>query len=263
MHPLSLAMKFILVIGGLIGGFVDSIAGGGGLISLPLQSIAVGPGALAIGTNKIAGSVAAFVALLVYMRGGHVQWRRSFVFTILVGAGSYFGTRVSVSIPPALFRYLLLATCPAILWVVWRKDLWVARQIEEVKGIDLNFIQKYEIPFLFSGLACGFYDGAWGPGAGTFMFLSLLFIARMPLLASLATAKLANFSSGIVALVSYASRGYVEWLPGSLLAFGMIFGAMTGAHVASRGAVKAVRLVLVIVVVLLLIKLLSQSHALA
>ena len=166
MPSLSLAYKIILIIGGLTGGFVDSIAGGGGLISLPLITLLLGPGPTAIGTNKIAGLASTLVALLVYMKGGHVQWRRSFAFTVLVGVGSLAGTMVSPLIPLAFFRWLLLGTCPVILWIVWRRDLWVNLKTHntgdtgEVGGggpAKITFAQKYDIPFLVGTRGRNFY----------------------------------------------------------------------------------------------------------
>src|SRR5947209_5901322 len=102
----------LLLLGaGLLAGFIDSIAGGGGLVTLPTLILIVGPGAQAIGTNKIVGSVAALVALGVYARAGHLQWKRSAAFAFWIGVGSFCGSRVSPLIPPEFFKWLLLVTC--------------------------------------------------------------------------------------------------------------------------------------------------------
>jgi uncharacterized membrane protein YfcA len=112
---------------------------------------------------------------------------------------------------------------------------------------------------VLSGLACGFYDGVWGPGSGTFMFLSLLFVAKLPLLPSLAAAKLANSASAITSLVSYAAAGHVHTHQGVVMAVGTIAGGYMGARQASASAARVVRPVLAIVVLLLMVKLLADA----
>jgi uncharacterized protein len=246
-------MILALVAAGLLAGFIDSIAGGGGLITLPALSLVLTAGPHAIGTNKVVGSLAALVALVVYSRGGHFDWRRSFSFAAWVGLGSLGGSLVARSLPLEVFRWLLFGTCPIILWVVWRKDFWVAR--EEVVHPHLRVHAMLEPGIILSGLACGFYDGVWGPGGGTFMFLALLFVARLPLLTALAASKLANTCSAGVALVSYAQGGYVHWMTGLPMAIGVSVGALIGATHANRRAADAVRPALVGVVALLLARL--------
>jgi uncharacterized membrane protein YfcA len=247
----------ILIMTGILSGFVDSIAGGGGLINLPILSLLLEPGPVAIGTNKIAGAVAAFVALLVFIRRGHMDTKKSIAFTGWIAIGSLCGSQVAPLLPTHVFKWLLAATCPIILWVVWKKDLWVKK---ELLAHSLHSPSKWSPlgtrSIILSGFGCGFYDGVWGPGGGTFMFLSLLFFAELPLLTALAAAKLANTCSASVALISYAAGGFVHWTEGALLALGITVGAFFGASHATQRASKIVRPVLAFVVVLLLIKVL-------
>lgn len=246
----------LLTLAGVLAGFVDSIAGGGGLITLPSLSLVLGQGVDAIGTNKICGFTAALVALAVYVRRGHMDWRNSVAFAVAVGTGGFAGSRVAPLLPGWVFPWLLVVTCPVILYVVWEKDLWVAREATANAGHSDSLLS---MPVILSGLAVGFYDGVWGPGSGTFMFLALLFIARLPLLPSLAAAKLANTASGLTSLASYAAAGHVHLREGALVALGTIAGGWVGAHQASTRATRIVRPVLVIVVALLLVKLVSDA----
>jgi uncharacterized membrane protein YfcA len=245
----------LILLGGLAG-FVDSIAGGGGLITLPSISLVLGPGPLAIGTNKICGFAAALIALLVYIYKGHFDWQKSISFTIAVGVGAVLGSKLTPLLPAEVFPWFLVITCPGILYIIWRKDWWVEhdQQSHEVRSPA----PWWQPTILLSGLACGLYDGMWGPGGGTFMFLSLLFIARMPLLNALATAKLANAASALTALTSYAIQGYVHPREGVLVAIGAIVGGFVGARLATVQASRIVRPVLVGVVALLVVKLLTD-----
>ncbi len=249
----------LLVLAGVLAGFIDSIAGGGGLINLPMLVLILGPGALPIGTNKIAGATAAFVALLVYLRAGHVQWGRSFSFALWVSLGSLGGSQISPLLPQDVFYWLLAITCPVILWIVWRKEIWVARELSHSRPQAEGWRNFIDWPILGSGLLCGIYDGAWGPGGGAFMFLSLLFVARLPILASLAAAKFANLGSALASLGGYWANGYVNWIVGLTVAAGVVTGAYFGATHATKNAARAVRPILAIVALLLLAKLLLEK----
>lgn len=245
--------ELLLVAAALLAGFIDAIAGGGGLILLPAISLVVGAGPSAIGTNKPAAMAMAAIALIVYARRGHLNWRLSGVFALMVGIGALVGSRVALLIPLAVFPWLLALTCPVLLYVVWQKDLWLPREIDESRGTPRPFAPSV----LLSGLVCGFYDGAFGPGAGTFMFLSLLFFAHLPLLTALAAAKLANTTSAAVALASYASSGQVHWRLGAIAAVGALVGGFLGARQASEKAARIVRPTLVVVAVLLVLRIVA------
>ena len=240
----------LLIVTGLIAGFIDSIAGGGGLITVPLLSILLGPGATAIGTNKVAAIFGVGAALLVYMRGGHVQFKRAWIFALVTGAGAACGAFFSPYIPADVYRWVLVAICPVILWIVYRKDIWVRIETTHVHSENPN-----SLVFWSTGFVCGFYDGIAGPGGGTLMFLALFFVARLPLLAAMATAKLANFASGALSLAMFASSGHVIWPKGLTLAAGMIAGSMIGATYATRNAAPLARAALLVLAGVLLLRL--------
>ncbi|HUP57740.1 MAG TPA: TSUP family transporter [Bdellovibrionota bacterium] len=251
---LTLGTVLFLIAAGVVAGFIDAIAGGGGLITLPALATVIGPGVIAIGSNKIVGGMAALVALLVYMSRGHLDWGRSLAFTLWVALGSLAGSRVAPLIPPAWFPLFLAATCPLILWIVWKKDLWVAREA----SAHPKRRSPWDAALVGSGLACGFYDGLWGPGGGTFMFLSLFFFAKLPLMVAIAGTKLANTASAFTSLASYALQGHVRWLEGGVLAVGVSIGGFMGARHANKQAARVVRPVLLVVVSLLIVKLLAE-----
>jgi uncharacterized membrane protein YfcA len=242
----------------LLAGFIDAIAGGGGLILLPALSLIVGAGPSAIGTNKPAAVAMAAIALVVYARRGHLNWKLSGMFALMLAIGALAGSRLALLIPLAAFPWLLAVTCPVLLYVVWQKELWQPRDT-----VPDRAPRPYAPAVLVSGLVCGIYDGAFGPGAGTFMFLSLLFIAHLPLLTSLAAAKLANTSSAVIALASYAESGNVHWRLGVIAAAGAVVGAYFGARQASEKAARIVRPALVVVVVLLILRIVTEQTSIA
>lgn len=243
----------LLFVTGLIAGAIDSIAGGGGLINLPALMAVVGPGPTAIGTNKIAGTLAAAVAWWVYARHARrtrpaserqLASRTLLLFCAGIGLGSFTGSGLAPFFPTRVFPILLLTTAPLLLWLVWKKDLWI--QAERVRRAALH-----PAAIFFSGLGVGFYDGAWGPGGGTLMLLALLFIAERPLWEALLVSKIANTLSASVAGAHYWSGGYVQLAPGIAIGVGSALGAWIGSRFASRNAARAVRPTLALVSTLL------------
>lgn len=231
---------------GLITGLIDSIVGGGGIISLPTLSFAVGAGPDAIGTNKIVGTVGALVALLVYTRNGNLLWREGLSFVLFCTIGSFFGSSLAPSIDKIYFQYLMIVTCPLILLLVIKKDQLFTDKTRERKSI---------YAFVLSAFFAGFYDGFFGPGGGTMMFLGLYLVAGFPVLNAIAISKLANTFSAGTALLTYYANGYVHFKEGLLVAVGMTFGSFIGASYASKNATKILRPMLIIVVTLLMGKL--------
>ena len=237
--------ELFLIFSGMVSGIIDSIAGGGGLINLPILSQLLEPGANAIGTNKIVGFMGALIAFLVYLKKQPLNLKKGFTFIAAVGVGALIGSLCSPYVPKIYFRYFLIAACPMVLWVLWNKHLF----IQEVK----DHLPRSLTSLIIAGLLVGFYDGFFGPGGGTFMLLGLLWGVRLPLFEALLLSKLANSISAGVALTSYAIQGYVHPWYGTIMAIGMTAGGYMGAKLASNRAEKVVRPVLAFVVVLLLL----------
>jgi uncharacterized membrane protein YfcA len=240
MEEALLRDEMLLMFSGWVAGCIDSIAGGGGLITLPTLAGFLEPGPHSIGTNKIVGFTGALIAFLVYLRKHPLHLRRGAAYVAVVGLGALLGSWCSPFFPKVYFRYLLIAACPLVLWVIWNKQAFM-NELRDPPGNPL-------FSLMVSGVAVGFYDGFFGPGGGTFMLLSLLMTARLPLFEALLLSKLANTASAGVSLVSYGLQGYVHPRYGMIMAVGMTLGGYMGASLASRKAEKVVRPVLALVV---------------
>ncbi len=245
--------SLILAATGLIAGIIDSIAGGGGLITLPMMTKILGPGAHAVGTNKIVGTIAALVAFAVYWRHQKLDLKRAAVFLTGIGVGSFLGATVSPHIPKEFFRFLMLLMMPLMLVVIWKKSLW----LHEATGRQ----PRHWAWVLVTALGVGFYDGFFGPGGGTFMLLGLLFVCRFKLIEALLLSKLANTISAGTSLVTYSVGGYVHWQYGIYMGSGIAVGAFLGSRLASKKAERIVRPMLTFVVILLMITLLMDHKA--
>lgn len=232
---------------------MDSIAGGGGLITLPVMTLFLGAGVQAIGTNKIVGTLAAVLALAVYLMKDRKISATAWVFALMACMGGWMGSRIAPHLPPQSFKILLIVSLPLILLCVWKKDLWVQRNNAQ------KMSKRSWLALLLGGLACGLYDGAWGPGGGTFMFLTLLFLAKLPLFESLIASKLANTITATTALVSFALQGDVHWRVGTVMGIGAALGAFLGARFASQNASRIIRPVLAVVALLLILKVIIST----
>ncbi|MCC7442446.1 MAG: TSUP family transporter [Bdellovibrionales bacterium] len=234
-------------------GFIDSIAGGGGLITLPALSIALEPGVTAIATNKINGAVAAGVAMAVYFMNRSPGWRKGIPYALAVGAGSILGSLCTPLVPREWLRVFMILALPPLLMMVWNKDRWVKfAQSHPPEG-------RLKKRFWAAATLVGFYDGAFGPGGGTFMLLVPVAIGGFPLALALLVSKMANTASASFSLVSYAAQGHVHWAQGAVMASGMAIGAFGGARLATKHAARMVRPALLVALLLLMVKLISES----
>ena len=243
--------NYLLTLMGFLTGLIDSVVGGGGLISLPTLSIALSPGPHAIGTNKIVGTVAASIALFVYARKGHMKWKDGLSFCVVCMFGSFLGSSLAPHVSKEFFRYLMIIMCPIILWIVYNKEKFFKERE--------NFVKPHPGIFLLSAVLSGFYDGIFGPGGGTFMFLGLFLGTGYPVLTAIAISKLANTLSAGTALATYSLNGFTHWKEGLMMSVGVAFGAYIGATYASRAAEKIIRPSLIFIVSLLMVKLIWFS----
>lgn len=240
---------FIILIGlAFIAGFIDSIAGGGGLITIPALALVFGEiSAQTIGTNKVVAVAAAGFAFLIYLKKGYFKFKEGILFSVFIGIGSFLGSLAAPTVPSVYFKYFLILSAPLVLWIIFKRSFWLTKA-QEVRT------RKQDLLVILSGFLCGFYDGIWGPGGGTFMLLSLLVLANQPLMTAIAISKFANLVSAGSSLGGYALQGLVVWKVGLIAFVPAMIGALLGAQLASQKAEKIVRPILVVVVVLLLLR---------
>ncbi len=240
---------FLLVVGGFAGGLIDSIVGGGGLITVPVFLMILGPNASAIGTNKVAAVAAQLAALAIYMKSGQIDFTRAWKILVITCVGAVIGALFAPFLPTAFFKWFLLFVAPAVLILVFTRGLWT-RPPGAAKRPKLAFLGSF---------VAGFYDGIAGPGGGTLMFLSLFMLGGMPVTMAMGTGKLANLGSATFSLATYASQGNVRWVMGAMMAVPIALGAWLGARYSAKRtqedeARKLARTALVCVSALLVIR---------
>ena len=237
-----------LVVVAMAAGFVDSIAGGGGLLTVPALLAAGLPPTTALATNKVQSTAGALTAATTYARGGAVRPRELAppIITTFAGAatGTLVLTRIDASRLEAVLPWLLLGVAA---YVALRPRLG---EVETVARLRPRAYTLAVAPVI------GAYDGFLGPGTGSFFAISLVGLRGHDLVRATATTKVLNLTSNLTALLVFALAGAPAWLLGALMALGQTLGARLGARtVLTRGS-RLVRPALIIVSVALSLRLL-------
>ena len=220
----------------MVAGFVDSIAGGGGLIVIPALLFAGVPSLYALGTNKLQSVFGTAVALRNYWRSGLVEWRPNRLTVALVFAGAVIGAVVVQSIQTSLLGLIVpLLLIAAAVYVVLSP-----RMTDEDAHHRLTSHGYASV-----GAAIGFYDGFFGPGAGTFYTTTLVALRGYGLTRATALTKLVNLTSASASLLLFALGGHIAWLLGLCMAAGAMAGGWIGSHSALKFGARLIRPLLV------------------
>ena len=225
--------------------FVDSVAGGGGLISLPAYYLAGLPPALAAGTNKLSASLGTLIASLRYIKARRVAWKIALAAILGAIPGSMLGAELIHIIPETTMRLIVICAIPLVAVIVLRrKDALTPKQVVPDKFILLMS--------LVTGLFIGFYDGLVGPGTGTFLILLFTLTLGQEAVMASGTAKLVNLASNIGALVTLLAQGQVLILLGLPAAACSMLGGYLGAGMTIKRGAGFIRWMLIGVLALLL-----------
>ncbi|WP_034916187.1 sulfite exporter TauE/SafE family protein [Erwinia sp. 9145] len=250
--PLLVGMLFFVAV---LAAFIDSIAGGGGLLTVPaLLAMGLSP-AQALATNKLQSVGGSFSASLYFIRRRAVDLREQKLNIAMTFIGSVSGAVLIQHINAELLRQVL----PLLLIAIGLYFLLMPKVGEEDRHRRLH-----GLPFaLVAGGCVGFYDGFFGPGAGSFYALAFVTLCGYNLAKSTAHAKVLNFTSNLGGLLFFMFGGKVVWGTGLVMLIGAICGARLGARmVLSRGQ-TLIRPMVVVVSAVMSAKLLYDSHGVA
>ena len=229
----------LLAIAAYGAGFIDSIAGGGGLITVPALILAGLPPVTALGTNKLQSLFGSGSATWAYASKGHVDLKSQSGSAILSAAGSALGAYVATLVSSEWLRAFLPVLMIAIaLYFLFKPNI-----------SDEDRVQRMT-PVLFAATvvpAIGFYDGIFGPGTGSFFMLGFVMLAGYGLLKATAHTKLLNFASNIGAFIIFALSGAIDWKIGLVMGVAQFAGARTGAHFAMKNGARIIKPLLVTV----------------
>ena len=235
----------------MLAGFVDSIAGGGGLISLPAYYLAGLPATTAAGTNKLSACMGTALATCSFARSGRIEKRIGLCAGIGSFVASVLGVLVMKQLSDEAVRILVMCCLPvaAVFTLRGRGKNVVRREFEPFQTTMISLV---------IGLAIGFYDGLVGPGTGTFMIVLFVQIFGLDDVTASGTAKVPNLCSNIAALTSLWLAGDVLWMLGIPAGLCSMAGAALGSRLTVKKGSKFIRGMMLIVLTLLLVKMITD-----
>ncbi|MBQ6905780.1 MAG: TSUP family transporter [Clostridia bacterium] len=238
-------------LGVFVASFVDAIAGGGGIISVPVYLLAGLPTHLALGTNKLSACLGTTASTYRYVKNKCVDMKIAPPTILLALVGSYIGTSLQIRVDEKYLKYMLLIVLPIVAVFLAKK-----RTLRE-ESEPIEERKKYLI-VLIASLVIGTYDGFYGPGTGTFLLLVFCNLAKMDVRTASGNVKLINLASNVGAVVTSALSGKVLFGIGLIAAAFSIVGHYLGAGVTIKNGARLVRPIIFVVLTLLCIKVIGE-----
>ncbi|HEY0287301.1 MAG TPA: TSUP family transporter [Pseudomonas sp.] len=244
------ATLVVLALVAFVAGFIDAIAGGGGLLTTPALLTVGLPPHLVLGTNKLSSTFGSATAGFTFYRRKlfhPAQWTRALIGTAV---GALIGAVVAHYLPEQwLNKMLPVIVLGCAIYLLFGKPSKAAL------NNDAPIKTKWQLP---QGLGLGFYDGVAGPGTGAFWTVSTLLMYPLDLVKASGVARSMNFVSNVTALSIFAFNGQVDWGIGLSMGAALMVGAFLGARTAIKGGAKFIRPVFIIVVLGLTVRLVWQ-----
>ena len=234
-----------------LAGFIDAIAGGGGLISLPAYMFTGLPVINCIATNKMSSAMGTSIATMKYAKGGFIPWKLAMFCIPCAFGGSAVGANIALSISNDVFKVIMLIILPLTgIYVIIRKEF--------TSNTEPHSYKVMVIIAMVIAFVVGIYDGFYGPGTGTFLILLLTAIGRMKLEEANGLTKAINFSTNISALAVFLVNGQVLLPLGITAGLFNIAGNYLGANKFTSGGIKIVKPVMILVIVIFFVKVLNE-----
>ena len=239
-------MLIFLFVAAFTAGFVDSIAGGGGLISLPALMAAGLPPHVVLGTNKLQSMCGTFFATINYARKDKILWKAAIIGIPLALLGSALGSKLTLIISIKLLaKILILLLPPATILMVLSRSLMKEKKEKALCPVNIFYIVA-GVCFVI-----GMYDGFFGPGTGTFLIVFMVLLCKMPLINASATAKTFNLASNVGSVIVFAIAGKIYYPTAIIMAVANIAGNLVGSNLAiKKGNVLIQRFVYLAIAIL-------------
>lgn len=232
-------------------GFVDSIAGGGGLISLPAYTLAGLPMHFALATNKFSSTFGTFFSAMRFFKSGKIHLKSAVASVFSALLGSFLGAKLALALDEKYLKYCLVVLLPVIaVFIATRRGFG-----EKDSTLSLSDM-KIIVLSVISGLVIGAYDGFFGPGTGTFLILMYTGVIGFNLTVSSGNAKLVNLASNVSALATFLIDGKVLFSIGIPAVLFGILGNWIGSGLAIKNGAKIIRPIFICVVFLLFLTIL-------
>jgi uncharacterized membrane protein YfcA len=249
-HDISIATGVFLLAASFVAGFVDSIAGGGGLVQLPALLIGLPKSETAevLGTNKLSSVFGTTTAAALYRKQIKPDPKVLIAMALPAFLGSAGGAALASKIPTNSMRPMVL-----VLLIVVAIYTWFKPDLGKFENLKFHPQRRVQIAAV-AGAVIGFYDGIFGPGTGSFLMLILVASLGYAFITASAIAKVVNVATNVGAIIVFGVHGAVIWQIGLIMGVANISGAVIGSRLAIKGGSTLVRKVFLIVTVALIIK---------
>ncbi len=249
---LSVWSVLLLFFTGLAAGVVNSVSGGGGMLSLPVLLNLGLPVPLALGTNKLQATCGTFTAAVSYVRSGAVDLRGCWLGIGMTFAGALAGALTVGRVPNDVLQKMI----PVMLVIVLAYMLLRPQMGKEVR------VARWPRGVFFTvfGLGLGFHDGFFGPGAGACWSFALMSLGGCDFVRASATMSVMNFTSNLAALIVFTLQGHVVVAAGATMAVGQVLGSRLGASLVMKRGARFVRPIFITMVALTILRLVYVMH---
>lgn len=245
---LEISWQMLLGLAGVatLAGFVDAMAGGGGLLTIPAMLMANIPPLLTLGTNKLQATAGSLSASVTMIKNNKIHPKQIWQAIIMAFFGAIMGAVAVQLLPPDMFKKIIPFLMVIIgLYYVFAPNLG---EISSEPRIDDKKWVFGVVPFI------ALYDGYLGPGTGMFLALGGILLRGWDMVTSTANAKVINFTTNFASLLMFVFAGQVWWKVGIVMMVGQSIGAYFGASMAISGGSKIIRPVVVLVCFAMLTK---------
>ena len=231
------------VIAGFLAGYIDSIAGGGGMVQVPVLLLSGLSPIHVLASNKMAGLVGVLMATIKYAISKKISWKVVSITIIPCLVASYIGSILVMYVPDEFIKWAIILAIPVAMIFLFKKSKKIVEEKTEVTNKNI----------ILATAPIGFYDGLLGPGTGTYMTISMKKFLHLDYLIATASTKPLNFATNVGSAIAFIAAGKVLWGVAIVLGLANIAGSYVGSHYAIKGGEEFIKKVLVFVLVFMLV----------
>lgn len=232
----------VFILTGFIAGYIDSIAGGGGMIQVPVLLLSGIPPIFVLASNKMASLFGTLMATIKYAISKKISWKIVSIAILPCLIASFIGSKLVMYVSDDIIQWAILLSIPIAL-------LFLLKKSKEIKEIN-SLLTKRNI--ILATAPIGFYDGLLGPGTGTYMTISMKKFLHLDYIISTASTKPLNMATNVGSAIAFLAAGKVIWIVALPMAIANVLGSYVGSHYAIKGGEQFIKKVLIYVLVFML-----------
>lgn len=243
LDDITITWILIFILTGFIAGYIDAIAGGGGMIQVPVLLFSGIPPIYVLACNKVASVLGVSTATIKYALSKKISWKVVAVAIIPCLIASYIGSSLVMYVPDTIIQWAILLAIPVALFFMLKKSKTIKEEKTQVNNKNI----------ILSTAPIGFYDGLLGPGTGTYLTISMKKFLHLDYLVSTASTKPLNFATNVGSVFAFFFAGKILWLVAIPMGLANVAGSYVGSHYAIKGGEEFIKKVLITVLIFMLL----------